>query len=762
MKGICVTGNSAAAIERLSNALLQLGIPFAAPAKEDPELTFAFWQEQVLAAQGEDQAGAAVEVSRAWEQLAGTLFLSNRKQPFWQWAEQSSVPLLPYWFDFDPSIYFLFAYESPEDYLTRRMEQWDGSQDVHAFMETWMDHTQTLFHFFLRHPRRCTMLRASIASHPDQLIPLLETQWNCNLQVTSFDHAVELLPTSSSNTGDPIRQFFSHVLLNGAPEILDLHREIESSLYDGIEAGTTEGHALTHMLDRAIVYYLDEKYQRAAVIESLEKKLSELAEEEKSRSAALDHLYQSKLELEHQLAEKHARLMQLDQALSQSNQTIRALTAEKDQLAAAHADQGKQVAERDAKIQQLTQAVAEASNARDALAAEKAQLVNAQAEQSRQLSTIKNDHAAAIEAKDKELSTKDSQCKELAEENDLLLSQLHQVQEELEDYFLKYQESRTRLDEVSARLEKMQNAFPEYFSWESIEVTEAPAGKGNQWFWELRNVVSGRRQFSVIRLESKLVKRQLKLALVRESTHSPDLLIRWPTEDAYSLAFQLPGTPKEQRELATSDWQLVDNLLTAIGKWISTPQAKLPDSIDRKLVNSEVLAVQKKFQASRSAFRVDRFTFEQGQTLPQYDSLSVKLEHLMLDGQYLPELRFQLATVQTNESDFGANPRLEFGPECAALIENWFAETYDHRGERLELRFARSEAMDTSVLNALSPNDQILMVNLILLLPEHLRATAAINGLRNTKEKWQDIAENMRDTLLVYLRRSVNTERKIA
>ena len=41
---------------------------------------------------------------------------------------------------------------------------------------------------------------------------------------------------------------------------------------------------------------------------------------------------------------------------------------------------------------------------------------------------------------EKELASSKRKCTELVEENELLLLQLHQVQEELEEYFLKYQE----------------------------------------------------------------------------------------------------------------------------------------------------------------------------------------------------------------------------------------------------------------------------------------------------------------------------------
>ena len=47
---------------------------------------------------------------------------------------------------------------------------------------------------------------------------------------------------------------------------------------------------------------------------------------------------------------------------------------------------------------------------------------------------------------EQQLAKASKKCKELEEENELLLLQLHQVQEELEEYFMKYQELCPRMD----------------------------------------------------------------------------------------------------------------------------------------------------------------------------------------------------------------------------------------------------------------------------------------------------------------------------
>ncbi len=966
MKGICVIGNSVAATERMSNALLQLGIPLAAPSRQDPELTFGFWQEQMLAAQEEAAPGSGIEVSRAWEQLAGSLFLANRKTPYWQWAEPSSLPLLPYWHDFDPSILFLFAYESPQDYLSVRTGHWDASQSIHEFMASWVEQTQTMFRFYLRHPKRSLLLRSDLASDPEQLLSILTQSWDYALPSSPWDSPEEAALGRTVTADAQVRKFFSHMLLQDAPDILDLHTEVELSL-QGLEDSeqVAEGPQAS-ALDEAILFYNDEQSQRQSAIQNLQdtinqlvaietkligevaalsnsktylenqvvdqsnqlrhlkqslidaqetneayaaendqlmalrlqqaqqlsakdRLLSELQEslagakqsnaqlaEEKARLVAtrdeyalqlekltseyaskiegkekklsekeaayneiseensllLEQLHQVQEELESyfikceeyrkkneeisaqleknqqesvkrvadldaqlkqatqalveankakdvltaekaqlasaqaeqakQLVERDAKLQQIAQALAESNKAKDALAAEKTQLARTQSDQTKQIAERDAKLQQLTQVLAEANKAKDALSAEKSQLLSERDERSTELSALKKEYADTVEKKEKEISAKESQCKEISEENDLLLSQLHMVQEELEEYFLKYQESRTNLEDVSQSLEKLQNAYPEHFTCDAIQVSEAPDGRGKKLLWELTNVVSGRRKFPVISLESQIVRKQLKISFTRESTHSTSSLIRWPTEDSNSLTFQLPGTPKEQLAIATSDWYLLKGVLSAMSQWIVKPHSGLPESVDLTLIGSELSALLKKIQANRSSFRFDGFTFEQSLNPPNYDSLSVRLKNLILDDQYWPELRFQLATVYKSESDFGANPRLEFSQESASIIENWFATDNDQRGERLELRFAKPNKMDTKVFNSLSPNDQILLVNVILLLPEHLSLAPEIDGLKTSKEKWLTLTEGMRDTLLTEIKRSANAELEVS
>jgi len=80
-------------------------------------------------------------------------------------------------------------------------------------------------------------------------------------------------------------------------------------------------------------------------------------------------------------------------------------------------------------------------------------------------------------------------------------------------------------------------------------------------------------------------------------------------------------------------------------------------------------------------------------------------------------VEYRISTIDEHEDSFGQNPRLEFPRNAQQYLENWFIETNDFRGPRLELRFSRPDAMDTNIWSSLAEKDQVLIAGLISSMP---------------------------------------------
>ncbi|WP_163008240.1 hypothetical protein, partial [Pseudomonas viridiflava] len=113
---------------------------------------------------------------------------------------------------------------------------------------------------------------------------------------------------------------------------------------------------------------------------------------------------------------------------------------------------------------------------------------------------------------------------------------------------------------------------------------------------------------------------------------------------------------------------------------------------------------------------------------------------------------YSLATVDHDDT-FGQNPRLEFDESARDVLENWFAESEDGRGLRLELRFARPDALDTNVWQILSDSDQILLAALVSNLTTQLNTikTQCPEDVQRW-EDWHDLADVVKAIMIHNLR----------
>ena len=104
------------------------------------------------------------------------------------------------------------------------------------------------------------------------------------------------------------------------------------------------------------------------------------------------------------------------------------------------------------------------------------------------------------------------------------------------------------------------------------------------------------------------------------------------------------------------------------------------------------------------------------------------------------------------DNQFGTDLKLEFPEEFGKIIlENWFAESEDNYGSKLELRFAIPNAMDINVWDKLSQNDKNFIYNLVNLLPNRITQLSKINTnekmFSRSFDDWINLANTIKNIL---------------
>ncbi|SEJ34615.1 hypothetical protein SAMN04244572_03615, partial [Azotobacter beijerinckii] len=453
---------------------------------------------------------------------------------------------------------------------------------------------------------------------------------------------------------------------------------------------------------------------------------------------------------------------------------INVLANEKSNLIATYSEQAKLLNEHKAKIDKLLNEKAELVAARYNLHKEKTNLTVARdtllkeippitetpQKQLKILSAEKTTLQANLDALTKEHEQQHSKLDESENENQQLLIQLHQTQEELERYLLQYQSSQEQLGKQQTRLQKILQRHPDYWDFNTLEINLVESDSSQQIVqWRLTELYIGERLIPEIRFKTCLANGLAGIVIQRtEGTGSPAPLLRWP--NGFATAEELPCIPTRGPStqgnnaalsgLGTSDWDTIQRLAKQLAGLLAQPtENRLPKQLNSAALRNGLLAFAKTLAGWPKMLRYDSIQLQEALCNQGYERLGISLGNLCLGHSHWPAFDYRLATVDIEPHPFGQNPRLEF-PDGSSrnVLQNWFAESTDSHGSRLELRFARPNAMDTNVWGALSQNDQQLIGTLIKTLPLQLEdLKQAYPAASRPWQDWQAMAGMLRDTL---------------
>ena len=293
-------------------------------------------------------------------------------------------------------------FSSCSDPEVEKVHAWREYSDLLTRMAEATDELQAQSEFANRLQQECEECRQALAKAKQQFKEQ-EAKLK-DAQVAAEADAVELTQLRSKNT-EMAKE--NEVLL------LQLHQvqeELERYFLQCQEAQTSAGTAQAEI---------------SKLQSQLTKTRDEQAKLSAERQAQLEKATKARDEQAKLANEQKMQLELMTKELAQRQQQVEQLTRDRDEQAKLTAKLQHSLDTRNAEISQL-------KKKEDALAKTKQQLED-------QVARLKGAQDS-VGASAAELTQLRSQNTEMAKENELLLLQLHQVQEELENYFLKYQE----------------------------------------------------------------------------------------------------------------------------------------------------------------------------------------------------------------------------------------------------------------------------------------------------------------------------------
>lgn len=336
-------------------------------------------------------------------------------------------------------------------------------------------------------------------------------------------------------------------------------------------------------------------------------------------------------------------------------------------------------------------------------------------------------------------------------EKDLLIEALHETLEDLERSVTTEKSLKVALGQSTARIHDVLKKIPDYFAYDDLQIVSVPRTESNQrggevLRWSYSNLcIKG---YLIQNLEFNTVLKDGIAGLII----NPDTAIRGEYASGGRNAFfergqrtecvpiQGPlnyGTNKALSTLGTRDWEVLQALVPQmISELTNGAGATQHATVDTPRLISGLERLKTTLTSWPSLLRYDAIELQNVSHGERYHGIQIRLINASLGSAMFPELTYTISTVDSPDQDFGQNPRLEFPESCRTTFQNWFAESVDQKGERLEVRFASPAAIDTDVWDKLSDSDKHLLVAIIADGPSQIAEIA--HNYTDGKGRWDD------------------------
>lgn len=408
----------------LAEAVLSLaGVGSARPCRAG-SITAHGLTEEICDAYGaiDILGGSNVAPGPVWQALSAELLLANHDQGLWGWADPRNIHLLTYWRDFDPRFRFILIYSSAKEYISRILEGNSLSDEqLETAIRNWEAYNSQILRFYATNTERCVLVNhRSVADNPSEFLAVCSRHFGVDLK--RINHRVENLGAISA--------FASHAAgrrLADRPDLDALFDEMESTA--DIFSNGTDG---TATFEQA----WDQYRNLARDFEESRRALVEATQQGEALSGVVSNLRGDVA----QLGAEVDRLSSENNLIAQENKSLLGQIQEFERSLENFFKMEDDLwfnAEIDTSISGNIESKEEIT-----------QTTNQQYESKRTQKYQENGLDTQLYGSDRHDTIYGGNViyENLKIENDLLIIQIHQIQEELEYYFKMYHENHRKYD----------------------------------------------------------------------------------------------------------------------------------------------------------------------------------------------------------------------------------------------------------------------------------------------------------------------------
>jgi hypothetical protein len=551
MKIILTTAAPQMGLAQLQTYLHQAGLSQAKPASSPAgQLTPTTWFDKLCVAQGFSDLNAppaqALPVGKVWEELAVNVFLANIDQAQWGFADERVTWTHDFWAGMDPQIRFVVVYESFAHQLARLQADAELSDDaIQSAANLWLTYHQELIKLVKKSGREVLVLPATEALlYPQRWVYTCAEKWGMKLDWESIEAKSGLLEKEAVR--------ISKLRLKNLGAIKAMQKEWEPLLDTLINPIKTI--ATTTLPDtKTSSWTLFGAFGKSkALAAELEKVTQDWQTSQTDLSRALEQiqgLESLKTDLGLQIEEHKQEGELLLKQLHQVQEELESQFLKRQDLEKVKADLEKKLKDEESK----------SKTALEVKAGLESQLKSLQA-------------SAPEQAK---------QIQESTSENVLLLKQLHEVQEELENYYLKNTEQTLQRQVLQDRLDRILLRLPLWSDAQELNAKELVSEKNHRCLevsiknlWVNAGLPTPNLRFLVGK------KNGVPYMEFRPKDLSPQDLLPWPREhqdnsgERLLIAPSAPGSLGKTLKdvygsMSTTQWLMVKSLPLMLSNQIS-------------------------------------------------------------------------------------------------------------------------------------------------------------------------------------------------
>ncbi|QIV96507.1 hypothetical protein EDC55_12013 [Allofrancisella inopinata] len=179
----------------------------------------------------DEQSYDRLDVNPIWNGLAMDLMISNMNNKLWGWSDPQAISLLEYWKSADPNLGFVLVYNSPQSFVKRLFDSVDNisNEVLQDKISDYIEYNEALLQFFYQNIEESVLVSSEQVGHnAKEYIEQLESQLSL-VNISSTNAVVNVLDMEGMGSGgDEVSDYLIEQLIKKNTQLVDMFDELQS------------------------------------------------------------------------------------------------------------------------------------------------------------------------------------------------------------------------------------------------------------------------------------------------------------------------------------------------------------------------------------------------------------------------------------------------------------------------------------------------------------------------------------------------------